>query len=102
MARSLKKGIYINENLIKKISRDQSGKLKTYSRSSTISPEMIDLTIEVYNGKEFVPVKVIEEMVGHKLGEFVSTTKFVRHGGKLQRAVETKQSSSEQNNSILC
>lgn len=92
MARSLKKGIFVNPKLLKKIKKTQSTEIiKTYSRSSIITPEMIGLTIGVYNGKEFVPVKIIEEMVGHKLGEFALTTKFTRHGGKLQRAVEAKQ-----------
>lgn len=92
MARSLKKGIFINQKLLKKIKKTEgTNVIKSYSRSSTITPEMIGLTISVYNGKEFVPVKIIEEMVGHKLGEFVLTTRFIRHGGKLQRAVEAKQ-----------
>jgi small subunit ribosomal protein S19 len=93
MSRSLKKGVWVNPKLLKKI---QSAKLKgkavikTWSRDSMITPEMVGLTFAVHNGKMHVPVKIIEEMVGHRLGEFVPTTKFVRHGGQLQRAVEQK------------
>ncbi|PIW92828.1 MAG: 30S ribosomal protein S19, partial [Candidatus Nealsonbacteria bacterium CG_4_8_14_3_um_filter_34_13] len=64
--------------------------IKTWSRSCTIIPEMIGFTLAVHNGKEFIPVKIVEEMVGHKLGEFAPTTKFTRHGGKLQKEIETK------------
>ncbi len=92
MSRSLKKGIFVSQKLLKKIKKAESNEtIKSYSRASTITPEMIGLVIGVHNGKEFVPVKIIEEMVGHKLGEFAQTTKFIRHGGKLQRAVEAKQ-----------
>ena len=93
MARSLKKGPYIDEKLLKKIKQAKpEGKtiIKTWSRSCTIIPEMIGFTLAVHNGKEFIPVKIVEEMVGHKLGEFAPTTKFTRHGGKLQKEIETK------------
>ena len=93
MTRSLKKGPYIDEKLLKKIKQAKpEGKniIKTWSRSCTIIPEMIGFTLAVHNGKEFIPVKVVEEMVGHKLGEFAPTTKFTRHGGKLQKEIETK------------
>lgn len=93
MSRSLKKGPYIDEKLIKKISKLKKGDktvIKTWSRSSTISPEMIGLTFGVHNGKEHIPVYITEEMVGHKLGEFAPTTKFVRHGGKIQKGLEVK------------
>lgn len=94
MARSLKKGPYIDERLLKKVKKLKTeGKdtpIKTWSRSCTISPEMIGFTFLVHNGKEFISVKVEESMVGHKLGEFSPTTKFHRHGGKMQRELEAK------------
>jgi small subunit ribosomal protein S19 len=86
MARSLKKGPFIDEKLIEKVSklREKGGKLtfKTWSRRSTITPEMIGFTIEVHNGKVFNPVFVTEAMVGHKLGEFSQTRKFIKHSTK--------------------
>ena len=96
MSRSLKKGPYIDLKLLKKISKinpDQKDKtiIKTWSRDSSISPEMIGYTFGVHNGKEFIKVKVKEEMVGHKLGEFSPTRKFIKHGGKMQRGLEKKQ-----------
>jgi len=91
MSRSLKKGPYIDENLLKKIQdkkpRDNQP-IKTWSRACTISPEMIGTTFGVYNGKKFVEVHIIEEMVGHKLGEFSHTRTFSRHGGKIQKELE--------------
>ena len=98
MARSLKKGPYVDEKLIRQISRVKKGDktvIKTWSRRSTITPEMIGFTFGVHNGKEHIPVYVTEDMVGHKLGEFSSTTKFVRHGGKIQRGLETKEKERE-------
>lgn len=94
MSRSLKKGPYIDPKLLKKISRLKSGDatvVKTWSRRSQISPEMVGFTFGVHNGKEFIPVAVSEEMVGHRLGEFSPTRKFTRHGGKMQREIESKQ-----------
>lgn len=91
MARSLKKGPYIDERLIKKIKDKKPGDrnaIKTWSRASVISPEMIGFTFGVHNGKDFIPVYVTEEMVGHRLGEFSFTRKFVRHGGKMQKELE--------------
>jgi small subunit ribosomal protein S19 len=93
MARSIKKGPYVDERLLKKIANLKPGSediIKTWSRGCTISPEMIGFTFAVHNGKNFIPVKINEEMVGHKLGEFVQTTRFVRHGGKMQREMEAK------------
>lgn len=93
MTRSLKKGPYIDENLLKKV-RDLKPRsrelIKTWSRKCTIVPEMIGFTFGVHNGKEFIAVSVTEEMVGHKLGEFAPTTKFSRHGGRMQRELEQK------------
>ena len=83
MARSLKKGPFIDEHLMKKVeSQTEANKkvIQTWSRRSTIFPEFIGRTIAVYNGKVHVPVYVTEDMVGHKLGEFVATRKFGGHG----------------------
>lgn len=85
MSRSLKKGPYIDERLLKKIISLLPGDktvIKTWSRDCAISPEMVGKTIGVHNGKVHLPVFIIEDMVGHKLGEFAPTRKFVRHGGK--------------------
>ncbi|HOM33114.1 MAG TPA: 30S ribosomal protein S19 [Candidatus Paceibacterota bacterium] len=92
MSRSLKKGPFIDPKLMKKISKikPDEGAIKTWSRSSVISPEMIGYTFLVHNGKEFIEVKVIEDMVGHRLGEFSPTRKFIKHGGKMQRELEKK------------
>ena len=84
MARSLKKGPFVDESLMKKVknnnSADKKEVIKTWSRRSTIFPEFIGNTFAVHNGKEFIPVYVTEDMVGHKLGEFVPTRKFGGHG----------------------
>jgi len=91
MTRSLKKGPYIDERLMEKVRKAKPGEvIKTWSRACTITPEMIGYVFAVHNGKEFITVKVIEEMVGHRLGEFAPTTKFFRHGGKMQRELESK------------
>jgi len=98
MSRSLKKGPYLDKKLLKKISKMEKGDktpVKTWNRAATISPEMIGFTFAVYNGKEHIPVYVTEEMVGHKLGEFSPTTKFIRHGGKIQKAIESKTKGKE-------
>ncbi len=85
MARSLKKGPFIEESLLKKIQQMTEKKekrlIKTWSRRSVISPEMVSFTIAVHNGKKFIPVYVTENMVGHKLGEFAPTRTFVMHSG---------------------
>lgn len=85
MARSLKKGIFISPKLYKKVkSMEESGSNKpvsTYSRASMIIPEMIGKTIHVHNGRKFIPVKVTEDLIGHKLGEFAPTRLFKVHGG---------------------
>lgn len=89
MTRSLKKGPYVNPKLERKIRKIKNlGKdepIKTWSRSSMITPEMIGLTFLVHNGKEFISVKIREEMIGHRLGEFSPTTKFQKHGGRMER-----------------
>ncbi len=91
MARSLKKGPYVDPKLLKKISKVKKGDkivIKTWSRNSTITPEMVGLTFGVHNGKEHIPVFIVENMVGHKLGEFAPTRKFIKHGGKMQKAID--------------
>ena len=84
MARSLKKGPFVDESLMKKIQKlNESNKkevVKTWSRRSTIFPDFVGHTIAVHNGKDFIPVYVTEDMVGHKLGEFALTRKFGGHG----------------------
>lgn len=92
MSRSLKKGPFVDEKLLKKVLALKKGEktiIKTWARYSTISPEMVGFTFGVHNGKEFVAVYVAEDMVGHKLGEFSPTTKFSRHGGKMQKELES-------------
>jgi small subunit ribosomal protein S19 len=86
MTRSLKKGIYIDEKLMKKVNKaKESGSkepIKTWSRRSTVVPEMVGLTMEVHNGKKHIPVFITESMVGHKLGEFSPTRVFRGHSSK--------------------
>ncbi len=93
MPRSLKKGPFVDEKLLKKVEASSAGKeiIKTWSRSAAITPEMIGYTFGVYNGKEHIKVYVTEEMVGHLLGEFSPSKRFVRHGGKMQRELEKKK-----------
>lgn len=98
MTRSLKKGPYVAESLLLKIGKLKTGSgeiIKTWCRACTITPEMIGFTFGVHNGKTFISVAVTEEMVGHKLGEFSPTTKFGRHGGKMQREIEAKEAGKE-------
>lgn len=93
MSRSSKKGPYIDQRLLEKIAKLKPGDknvIKTWSRASEISPEMVGFTFGVHNGKDFISVKVSEEMIGHRLGEFSPTRKFVRHGGKMQKELEKK------------
>jgi small subunit ribosomal protein S19 len=98
MPRSLKKGPFVDQNLIdklKKFTPNTKDVIKTWKRACTIIPEMIGFTFGVYNGKSFISVKVSEEMVGHKLGEFSPTTKFGKHGGKMQKELESKAAEAE-------
>lgn len=98
MARSLKKGPYVHPSILKHIGRVSPGSktiIKTWSRSSMITPEMVGYVFGVHNGKNFVEVKIMEDMVGHRLGEFSPTRKFVRHGGKMQRELEQKATETE-------
>ncbi len=90
MTRSLKKGPYVDERLMKKVLQAKSNRgaakpIKTWARRSTITPEMVGLTFLVHNGKDFLSVFVEENMVGHKLGEFSPTRKFIVHGGKMAK-----------------
>jgi small subunit ribosomal protein S19 len=96
MSRSLKKGPYIDERILKRVAAAKPGaKFKTWSRESTIFPEMVGFTFEVHNGKTHIPVFVTENMVGHKLGEFSPTRKFYRHGGKMAKDQEAAAQASE-------
>ena len=92
MSRSLKKGPFTDAKLLAKVAKIKPGEktvIKTWSRSSTITPEMVGVTFGVHNGRQHTPVFVVENMVGHKLGEFSPTRKFVRHGGKMQKDIES-------------
>ncbi|MFA6253989.1 MAG: 30S ribosomal protein S19 [Candidatus Paceibacterota bacterium] len=98
MARSLKKGPYLDEKLLKKIAGkkpSEASVIKTWARRSQISPEMVGFTFGVHNGRSHVEVLVMEEMVGHRLGEFSPTRKFTKHGGKMQKEIETKKKEAE-------
>jgi small subunit ribosomal protein S19 len=90
MTRSLKKGPYVDPRLLEKvmkmIDRQEKKIIKTWSRDCDIPPEFVGFTFAVHNGKEFLPVYITEQMVGHKLGEFSWTTKFRGHGGKAAAA----------------
>ena len=91
MSRSLKKGPYVDENVLKKVTASKPGKglvIKTWARDCTIIPEMIGFEFEVHNGKGFTKFVISDEMVGHKLGEFSHTRKFIKHGGKIQKDIE--------------
>jgi len=94
MARSIKKGAFVDPHLMEKVEelqRTKGGKvIKTWSRRSTIIPEMVGLTFAVHNGKKFIPVFVTEEMVGHKLGEFSPTRTFHGHAGDRKTKIKTK------------
>ncbi len=92
MSRSSKKGPFVDPKLLAKIAKTkpENGPIKTWSRASEIAPEMVGYTFGVHNGRAFIDVRVSEEMVGHRLGEFSPTKKFTRHGGKMQKELELK------------
>lgn len=93
MTRSIKKGPYVDQKLMKKIKKLEGNKgqpIKTWARNCVITPAMVGYTFLVHNGKDFLSVRAKETMVGHKLGEFSPTTKFSRHGGRMQRELEKK------------
>lgn len=92
MSRSLKKGPFTDAKLLAKVAKVKPGEktvIKTWSRSSTITPAMVGMTFGVHNGRVHTPVFVVENMVGHKLGEFSPTRKFAKHGGKLTKSLES-------------
>lgn len=98
MSRSLYKGPYVEERLLQKIAGKkpvETGVIKTWYRRSQISPEMVGFIFGVYNGRQHIEVLITEEMVGHRLGEFSPTRKFVRHGGKMQKELEIKAKEAE-------
>lgn len=98
MTRSIKKGILVDERLLKKIAGKnplQTPMIKTWKRASQISPEMVGFTFGVYNGKTHIEVIATEDMVGHRLGEFSPTKKFIKHGGKMQKELEQKKKETE-------
>lgn len=98
MTRSLKKGPYVDEKLLKKIEGKKPtavGVIKTWKRACQIAPEMVGFTFGVHNGKQHIEVLITEDMVGHRLGEFSPTRKFIRHGGKMQKEIEQKKKESE-------
>ena len=94
MSRSVKKGPYVNEKLLKKAANlkktGETKPIRTWSRSSTVLPEFVGLTFAVHNGKKFIPVFVTENMVGHKLGEFSPTRVFRSHGSRTEKSVVKK------------
>lgn len=96
MARSAKKGPFIDEKLLKKVEaldaqREKRQVIKTWSRRSTVIPEMVGLTIAVHNGRKFIPVFLSENMVGHKLGEFSPTRTFKGHTSKSMRTIKVRK-----------
>lgn len=98
MSRSKHKGPFIDPKLLKKVSAlpvNSKTVVKTWSRASMISPEMVGFVFGVHNGKAFIEVRPTEEMVGHRLGEFSPTRKFVRHGGKIQKSLDQAAAESE-------
>lgn len=99
MSRSIKKGPWVDPRLLEKIKKTQAKPgdatvIKTWSRSSEIAPEMVGLLFGVHNGKDFIEVRVTEDMVGHRLGEFSPTRKFVKHGGKMQKELEQSKTAA--------
>lgn len=98
MSRSSIKGPYVDPKLLKKVSKLKPGErtvVKTWARNSTIAPEFVGFTFGVHNGRTHVEVIVKEEMVGHRLGEFSLTRKFVKHGGKLTKQLEAAAAATE-------
>ena len=89
MTRSLKKGPFLDEKLMKKVEKAKASSsrasIKTWARSSTITPEMVGMSFDIHNGKEFINVLILEAMVGHKLGEFSPTRKFRGHSSKKEK-----------------
>ncbi len=98
MTRSLKKGPYVDERLLKKIEGKDAMNtpaIKTWARASQISPDMVGFTFAVHNGRKHIDVLVSEDMIGHRLGEFAPTRTFHRHGGKMQKELDQKKREAE-------
>jgi small subunit ribosomal protein S19 len=97
MSRSVKKGPYVDKKLMKKIGerKPSTGPVKTWARASQIPPEFVGYTFAVHTGKNFDEVFVTEDMVGHRLGEFAPTTKFIKHGGRMQKEAEMAAKAAE-------
>lgn len=97
MTRSLKKGPYVDAKLLKKVGarKPGSGGIKTWARASQIAPEFVGHTFLIHTGKSFEEVLITEDMVGHRLGEFAATTKFTKHGGKMQKEAEMAAKQAE-------
>lgn len=98
MTRSVKKGPYVDERLlgkVKKFGKPTKTPIKTWARASQIPPDFVGFTFGVHNGKTHIDVLVTDEMVGHRLGEFSPSTRFGRHGGKMQKEIEMKAKESE-------
>ncbi|MBU0540523.1 30S ribosomal protein S19 [Patescibacteria group bacterium] len=97
MSRSLKKGPFTEPKLLAKVAKLKTGDktvIKTWYRASTITPAMVGFTFGVHNGKTHIPVFIVENMVGHKLGEFSPTKKFIRHGGKMQKGLDASSTAA--------
>jgi small subunit ribosomal protein S19 len=98
MSRSLKKGPFVDHRLLERVKKIKPGDktvIKTWSRDSVIFPEMVGATIGVHNGREHIPVNITEDMVGHRLGEFAKTRKFVKHGGRMAREEEMAEAEKQ-------
>src|SRR3989338_5504647 len=97
MARSIKKGPYVDPKLMEKVSKRKpnQGSIKTLARRSQIAPEFVGYTFGVHNGQKHIDVLVTDEMVGHRLGEFSLTTRFGKHGGKMQKEIEIQKKEAE-------
>ncbi len=98
MSRSLKKGPFVHPSILKKLAKLKLGDktvIKTWSRDSVITPQMVGFTFAVHNGKTHIPVSIVENMVGHRLGEFVPTRKFVAHGGRMAKEQEMAAAQAE-------
>ena len=98
MTRSIKKSLNIDEGLLQKIAGKnplQTPMIKTWKRACQISPEMVGFTFGVHNGKTYIEILITEDMVGHRLGEFSPTKKFIKHGGKMQKELEQKKKEAE-------
>lgn len=98
MTRSIKKGPYVDPKLLKKIEGKtpaDAGVVKTWARNSQISPDMVGFKFGVHNGRQHLEVLVTEDMVGHRLGEFAPTKKFLRHGGKMQKEADQAKREAE-------